>query len=171
MRTYLSRVRRENNLSRPPINPREIADNYGLKIQEVEFEEQYANVAGFVDFAERAIYVNAKDPFNRQTFTIAHELGHFLMHEDIYKQDPSQYQVLLRMPIGAETDPLEKEANAFAAHLLVPRDALIDTYSFGSIDDLANYFVVSKDVIRARIEFEKDRLDRSVIANGRRSEA
>ena len=74
-------------------------------------------VAGFIDFTEQAIYVNAADPYNRQTFTIAHELGHYFLHKEYYKQHPEAYRVLLRRPVGRQNNPLEKEANAFAPHL------------------------------------------------------
>lgn len=157
MRFYVNKVRKDNVLREPPFFPREIAEAYGLTVKEVRFNSEHSAVSGFLDFAEKAIYVNADDPYTRQTFTIAHELGHFLMHKEVYRKNPNLYQVLLRMPIGAETDPLEKEANSFAAHLLVPELELKRFSSFGALDDLASYFMVSKDVIRSRLEFENFR--------------
>lgn len=59
-----------------------------------------------------AIVVNIKDdiPIERRIFTVAHELGHLLMHKDSYKQDEVE-----------EIDRQEAEANAFAGYLLLPR--------------------------------------------------
>lgn len=48
---------------------------------------------------------------SRQTFTIAHELGHLLMHRASVIDDDADM---------AAVDGAEQEANAFAAHLLVP---------------------------------------------------
>jgi len=65
--------------------------------------------------------------------------------------------ILLRLPIGSnETDPLEKEANCFAANLLVPK-YLLDKYKDKDVADLAKLFNVSKDVIRFRLKSEYGR--------------
>lgn len=53
------------------------------------------------------------DPGDRQRFTIAHELGHLLLHT------PERDREL-------EPDEAEKEANRFAGALLLPRDAAIE---------------------------------------------
>lgn len=155
-RQTAERVLREQNILRPPVLPREIAESYQLKIELVRLTSDMDKVSGFLDFSENTIYVNAADSFNRQTFTIAHELGHHLLHRRYYESHSTDYKVLLRMPIGAETDPMEKEANAFAADLLVPRKFL-DIYSkYADIDELADLFAVSRDVLRYRLKFGKE---------------
>jgi|GEM_PF-266062 len=50
----------------------------------------------------------------RKRFTIAHELGHFMMHR-------SQALTVCKNPFR-EKNPLESEANKFAASLLMPRN-------------------------------------------------
>lgn len=144
---------RENHVVRPPVLPREIARSYGLDVVLVELPEHRQEVAGFLDFSENKIFVNGADPYNRQTFTIAHELGHFLLHKSLFEQQPEQYQVLLRRPIHSVTDPLEKEANAFAADLLVPMDMLNLYKRYATDDDLADIFSVSNEVIGYRLKF------------------
>lgn len=148
-----NQVLAENCMITAPISPRDIADNYGIKIADVIFGEKHKEVAGFLDFKENKIYVNSEDPYNRKTFTIAHELGHFFLHRNYFEENPEQYQVLLRRPIGAANDALEKEANTFAAHLLVPSHLLEKYIDFASIEMLATLFVVSEDVIRIRIKY------------------
>lgn len=155
VRACVQRVLQENNIVRPPILPREIASNYGLEVRAVDFSPDNDDVAGLIDFAKKIIYVNEKEHFNRQTFTIAHELGHFLLHKDLFEGDPERYEVLLRMPIGAETDPIEKEANAFAADLLVPRKFLDLYKKYADVDELAQLFAVSREVIGYRLNFGK----------------
>ena len=60
----------------------------------------------------------------RQRFTIAHELGHFLLHEgqDVHLDESrGAFRVNLRSPESARgEDNDEKEANLFAAELLMP---------------------------------------------------
>jgi len=134
----------------PPVLPREIAQNYGIEVVFAAFPTHISEVMGFYDFDGRKIFVNADDHVNRQTFTIAHELGHALLHIDFREQ----YQVLLRRPMGAEADPLEKEANHFAAKLLVPKRFLDQYYKIASVSELARLFVVSEEVIRYRLKNE-----------------
>lgn len=56
----------------------------------------------------------------RDNFTIAHEIGHFLLHCDV-EQNPGEPAKFNRG--GGGTDPMEWEANWFAAELLMPEDA------------------------------------------------
>jgi Zn-dependent peptidase ImmA (M78 family) len=148
------RILRETQTLGPPVDPIEIALSYGIKVNECDFEEFSKDVAGFFDFEERAVYVNDQEPFVRKTFTIAHEIGHYFLHSHHFEKNPDEYAVLLRRPMGATKDPLEQEANAFAANLLVPRKFLDQYYRIASVEELANLFMVSKDVIRNRIQFE-----------------
>ena len=91
--------------------------------------------------------VNKDDPPNRQRFTIAHELGHYIMQKE-YVKDESKYKVLLRRPLkDLNYTKEEKEANCFAAYLLVPSD-LMEKYKDVSTSISASLFAVSEDVIR-----------------------
>jgi Zn-dependent peptidase ImmA (M78 family) len=76
------------------------------------------------DGQEAMIVINASKPAQRQRFTLAHELGHHELHR---VRGPMQL-VDIDAPDsrGADgiKDPDEVAANAFAAHLLMPRAAL-----------------------------------------------
>ncbi|WP_315797902.1 ImmA/IrrE family metallo-endopeptidase [Bradyrhizobium sp. SZCCHNRI3043] len=148
-------VLRANFISEPPVSPIEIAQSYGLKVLFADFSGgDISDVSGFLDLGGSTIFVNKDEPARRQTFTIAHELGHALLHRDLFLKHPEEYKVLLRAPIGLERDPLEQEANAFAAHLLVPA-AFLEKYSkIASNAELARLFNVSEDVIRFRKAYE-----------------
>lgn len=93
-------------------------DLLGLAVERAEFE-----CSGMLLPAERVILVNAAEPETRRRFTIAHELGHWVCQcleghtapiycraEDI-GGDPAAKQ-------------LEREANVFAAELLMPEEAI-----------------------------------------------
>lgn len=57
----------------------------------------------------------------RQRFTIAHELGHLLLHEGAEVHVDKVFKVNFRSPASsAAVDVEEIEANAFAASLLMP---------------------------------------------------
>lgn len=138
-------------LEKPPVNPMEIAQHLGVKISFVEFEKKLNNISGFYDFEEDTIFVNMEEYPLRQTFTIAHELGHRILHAEWAQS--ADYKVLMRED-ASTVDPKEAEANAFAANLLVPR-FMLDNYWEGlSTTQLSQLFVVSVPVIRNRISFE-----------------
>ncbi len=138
-------------LEKPPVNPMEIAQHLGVKVSFVEFEKNLNNISGFYDFEEDTIFVNMNEYPLRQTFTIAHELGHRILHAEWAKS--SDYKVLMREDTGT-IDPKEAEANTFAANLLVPR-FMLDKYWEGlPVIQLSLLFVVSVPVIKNRISFE-----------------
>lgn len=148
----VKRLLAEFSITEPPVDPVRIAMHLGVTVYFVMFEPTRQNISGFFDCDERAIFVN-KDEFPlRQTFTIAHELGHKVLHEDWARS--SEYKVLLRDQDGRTDDPHEKEANAFAAHLLVPRTMLDKYWGRLSVEQLSTIFAVSVPMIRNRLAFE-----------------
>jgi len=155
VRERVEKVLADNYVTSPPVVPYKIALNYGLKVLFTTVPTQTDGVvSGLYDVKTNSIYVNTEDPPERQTFTIAHEFGHALLHKDLYAQHPDRYKVLMRAPLRAETDPLEQEANAFATQLLIPK-MLLDKYApKASIGELARLFIVSEEVIRFRLENE-----------------
>jgi Zn-dependent peptidase ImmA (M78 family) len=99
-----------------------------------------------------AILLNAKDHPNRQRFTCAHELGHFVSRENA----PEAYEYVdLRDTIfsSAETNPEEVFANLFAANLLMPLSELRRLQKEkASPTEMALHFDVSQDAMHFRLE-------------------
>lgn len=154
-RAYAEQVLAENFVNDPPVKITDLIRNYGLTVEVVDLQQYGQRVAGFIDPEKRVIYVNKNDSAARQAFTIAHELGHWLMHQSQLSTEPDKYAILYRKPLGvANPDPIEKQANAFAACLLVPRDMLERYRKDSSINELAAIFGVSTDVIGYRLKHE-----------------
>ncbi len=94
----------------------------------IHFEPFQGQVSGMVHRQPNGttvIGVNSSHPITRQRFTIAHELGHLLLHRD------ENLHVDEKAPIGFRneesslaTNDSEIEANQFAAELLMPVDLL-----------------------------------------------
>lgn len=135
----------------PPIPVAEIAEFQGTQVVLIDFGRYKDRVAGFCDFAEGKIYVNSDDISVRQSFTIAHELGHWLLHKHLFSEDPAAYPVLPRFQRTDENNPLEKEANHFAANLLVP-DRLLKPVKNAPVAALAGIFQVSKTMMEFRVK-------------------
>lgn len=134
----------------PPVDPVTIAkDVAGVSVEFATFAPSSENVSGFYDFEENAIFVNTHESPLRQTFTVAHELGHKILHEAWAHS--AEYKVLLRNPEGQQ-DFRESEANVFAANLLMPR-FLMDKYYTLPAHELSRLFAVSIPAIQARLSF------------------
>lgn len=141
----------EHEIVAPPINPVTIARERGVNVVFVAFAEGSRDVSGFYDCEENAIFVNRDEYPLRQTFTVAHELGHKVLHEEWAKS--ADYRVLLRDTTLDDQDFREKEANAFAAALLMPR-ALVDRYWRSlSVEQMSRLFAVSVPVVKNRLSF------------------
>ena len=116
---------------------------------------------------------------NRLRFSIAHEIGHYVLHravlEKIPRNTPQEWiAFMLRMPED-QYSYLEYQANQFAGRLLVPPDELRQTFENVLCDaekkvprskigdahldylciPLAKHFAVSGEVIRRRLRDEK----------------
>jgi len=139
-------------ITTPPVNPVEIARNLGTKVLFARFAEGFGNISGFYDCDDNTIYVNHDEFPLRQTFTVAHELGHKVLHAEWAKS--SDYKMLMRDSDYSGSEPHEKEANAFAAHLLVPRFLLDQYWRGNSIEALSRLFAVSVPVIKNRLSIE-----------------
>lgn len=145
-------VLQENFISNPPIDVYEIAKNEGLEIEIRDFGDKFNAISGYIKPEIRTIFVNSRDPENRRKFTVAHELGHWILHRDKLESEPEKYAILYRIPLGRpQHDPVEQEANFFAANLLVPDQMLTTRRDDKTEEQLAAEFQVSRDVIGYRL--------------------
>lgn len=85
--------------------------------------EPSAKLAGFLFFAGRigTAFVNADDILVRRRFSAAHELGHAVLHREVMGR-------FIADPTISESDEatteMEREANRFAAELLMPAEVI-----------------------------------------------
>lgn len=137
--------------STPPIPVFEIAECAGVNVVFADFKSHGDKVAGFCDFQSEKLYVNRLDPPNRKQFTIAHELGHWILHRDIFLEHPDKYPVLPRFQRVDISNTFEQEANAFAANLLVPK-RLLTPVKHAPVSALAEIFGVSRQMMEIRLK-------------------
>lgn len=137
--------------SAPPIPVLEIAESHGVDVVFADFGDVGERVAGFCDFQGARLYVNQADRLPRQTFTIAHELGHWLLHRPFFEQQPELYQILPRFQKVERNNAFEQEANCFAANLLVP-SRLLKPVRNAAVAQLASIFSVSREMMENRLK-------------------
>jgi len=135
----------------PPIPVLEVAENNGVDVVFTGFGVHKDKVAGFCDFKNAKLYINNEDPINRKTFTMAHELGHWILHRELFLSDPDSYKILPRFQKIDSHNNLEVEANTFAANLLVPKELLLPVKDAPSAV-LAGIFNVSRAMMEIRLK-------------------
>lgn len=129
--TIVEKLLVDNAIDKAPVDIVRLAKNHGLQIIKQPAEE---DLSGFLfrnkDNIATVIGVNSNQHPNRQRFTIAHELGHYLLHPtggaaDDMHVDRGGFSVKRRDTKSSEgVDEEEMEANLFAAEILMPRKFL-----------------------------------------------
>ncbi|HXV57728.1 MAG TPA: ImmA/IrrE family metallo-endopeptidase [Gaiellaceae bacterium] len=129
----------------PPVPVESIAEDLlGLSVGESES----LPVSGMLLPTEREIWLNATEPSPRRRFTLAHELGHWVCQVLEGRGAP----VMCRADeVGVgEGRALEREANVFAAELLMP-EALVRARYDGTVAGTAVHFGVSEEAMGWRV--------------------
>ena len=127
----------------------EICERYKIKFDLFNFKRFKPEVLGEYKYRERVLYIdywlynswNKRDQ-RRCRFTMAHEIGHYLLHGQILERGIRQQTLFgsdeeaeseenclfmtrentIERDIGGILPPLERQANYFAACLLMPRN-------------------------------------------------
>lgn len=97
-----------------------------------------------------AITINARHHANRQRFTLAHEIAHFILHRDLIGDsvvDNAMYRSCL-------SDEWERQANRYAANLLMPARLVRAKHQAGILtaSGMAAEFRVSPEAARIRMD-------------------
>ena len=136
-----------------PVKVTPIARDLGLPVFRVS--DWGNNLSGMLKRDESApsgyaIYVNGTHNDRRKRFTIAHEIGHYILHENLIK-DGIVEDALLRAE--GLSNAIEAQANGFAADLLMPWHLVRNEQEKGvnSIEQLADAFEVSRDAMSIRL--------------------
>lgn len=137
----------------------DITKGVGVEVYTIKFPDEYSSVNGLVLYSDSdtdtkgKIFINQDLKDQRRTFTIAHELGHYVLHNDgkiKLRVDKFDYSK------DSEESQQETEANYFAASLLVPERLLRDLLEVGiSKLKISQYFGVSESVIDIRKKWLK----------------
>lgn len=141
----------------------EIARKNGVRIAVDSLE---GDLSGFLyrDSHQKIIGVNTHHATVRQNFTVAHELGHFLLHDqEQLHVDRAFPTVRLRDNTSSRGEnDAEKESNLFAAELLMPHHFLrrelaeydgLDLYDDNLLPELAARYGVSVQALMFRLQY------------------
>lgn len=164
IRRIVEELLNKHHIKEPPVDVEKICETHGLSVIRKDVE----SISGFIvrNDGKAVIGVNSSNVPARQRFTIAHELGHYLLHtpstDDIHVD--SGFEVRFRDELSSQgTDKSEQEANFFAAELLMPQKFLeadlrnigkidlVDGEILGFLENLANKYKVSNQSLLFRL--------------------
>lgn len=122
-------------------NPIELAGYLNINI----LFEELGTINGYYNtvFRSKFIHINSSLEEYKQKFTIAHELGHAILH-------PKANTPFLRENTLFSIDKLEKEANLFAVNLIISDDDLKEYKEF-TINQLSSVFGIHEKLIELRL--------------------
>jgi IrrE N-terminal-like domain len=108
------------------------------------------------------VRVNKKDRAETKNFTVAHEIGHFVLH-GARLAELDTFDGRINRDSQNSSDPftyledrdrqMEAEANAFAAAVLMPNNQFLPAHDRlgGNVTALASLFLVSEEVVTRRL--------------------
>lgn len=146
----------------PPIDVHKVARSLGMTIVTARLGEDISGLLITEDGAA-TICVQRAHHRRRQRFTIAHEIGHHYLRHQF---EPGEHVHVDRGTLVSRrsgrssegTDPMEVEANQFAASLLMPRQLVereIDRHrtllTDAVVSELAKAFDVSEQAMAIRL--------------------
>lgn len=156
----VSELLERHGITKPPVDAGRIARLEGIRVVEERLESEISGML-YRDGGRSIILVNQDDAPARKRFSVAHELGHYILH------DPATVFVDRRVRFrdatsSQGTNPEEIEANSFAAELLMPeswilreaarlRQRRLPPTDEELIGELAKVFQVSKQALEYRL--------------------
>ncbi|UIL53975.1 ImmA/IrrE family metallo-endopeptidase [Pantoea agglomerans] len=133
-----------------PIDPSKIAALEGLRVEPFADNASKSLSGELVPDGDTAIIkFNPSDSAKRQRFTIAHELGHYMLGHGHAFRDPSSHFSM------SYYDQREVDANQFAAEVLMPEVAvkvLLKQRKITDVAELARLFDVSVNAMSYRLK-------------------
>lgn len=162
IRATVDELLRGCGIEEPPVKVHGVAKYLGLQVRAASTDDE---MSGFLHRAApgvpAVIGVNASHSMTRQRFTIAHEIGHFLLHAASEFHVDQRFIAFRRDSKSAEgSDWMEVEANVFAAELLMPHAFLradlvelaqIDLEDQTEVAELAERYKVSQQAMTFRL--------------------
>jgi len=143
-----------------PVEVEEMLWKVGLKLEPIHSLKTAGDVVALLRGDLTTIIVDSDDYMDermigRVRFSIAHELGHFILHADVYREIAHAsvedwIDFVQRVPED-QWGFMEQQAYEFAGRLLVPRDRLLtELHSLVGVAEAAGFITWDKSGDSAR---------------------
>jgi len=155
-----------SRITKPPVKLEPIAKQLNAEIVPRTFPRDLGISAILVKEGDRKIIaVNEAHVPTRQRFSVAHEIGHLILHADdayLTVEKGIEDTLLFRRLDKTPPDPIEREANQFAAELLMPeewiREDFVRLYDKDE-ENIAGKLATKYDVSQAALMFRLQSLN------------
>jgi Zn-dependent peptidase ImmA (M78 family) len=114
----------EVGITKAPVDPIICAKHLSVDVKSISIANDISGLFVMKDNMAYIMYNKNEKNKKRQRFTIAHELGHYVLHKNIpLIIDKWKKDITIFRDISSTTGEVqrEREANAFAASLLMPK--------------------------------------------------
>lgn len=136
-------------LGRAPVDVIGAASLLGLQ---VIYEQMTDEMSGYLENrgGRWVVGVNALHAGVRQRFTIAHEIAHYVLH----RGQQGTFRDVIFMRRSSNANAMEREADSFAAELLMPESQLVQDIRSGFVNVmmLAERYNVSALAMKYRLQ-------------------
>lgn len=112
-------------IQRAPVPVEALAELAGAVIRYEPFQGKLSGML-YRSTDGAVIGINSLHATPRQRFSIAHEIGHLLLHDPELHIDEHAFVAFRDAASSTAVDPAEVEANQFAATLLMPESLLLE---------------------------------------------
>lgn len=173
MATKVRKLLQDHRQFSAPVDIFLLIRKLGIECQFLDMEDDMSGMLK-IDSAHSKIGINKNHHINRQRFTAAHELGHYVLHSNISSQfiDRSFMRGVVDQQLAnrkmsfnrdlesaSGSNEVEIEANRYAANILMPAeliDQYIDKFDIDPTSDkdilrLSRYFNVSSQAMAFRL--------------------
>lgn len=159
-RRKAQKLLKAGNIKQAPVDVDQLARRAGARIHYEPLDGQVSGMVHRRHDGVAIIGVNSVHSLGRQRFTIAHELGHLVLHKDEKLHVDEKPPIRFRNEESSRaTNATEIEANQFAAELLMPIELLTkeiesisdDTEAEEAVSYLAERFQVSEQAMTLRL--------------------
>ena len=137
----------KSNQSNCPVKIIKLANDLGISVYSTSFKNDISGAILKKD-DKYVIYFNKKDNKNRQRFTIAHEIAHYILHKEKIGDnltDNAMYRSKL-------SNVFERQANILASEILMPVNFVMQFIEENkSVSEMASLFKVSEGAMRIRL--------------------
>lgn len=149
-RKFARELLRDANVKSAPIPVERLAKHLGAVIKYEPFDGDLSGMVHRTKDGGAVIGVNSLHPIARRRFTLAHEIGHLLLHknEDLHVDEHNPIGLRTKKS-GLAVDAKEIEANQFAAELLMPQEMLAK-----DLEDLPARLPVDEAIDRLAQKYE-----------------
>lgn len=133
-----------------PVNLDSIAHSMGIQVNYLPVITEGCDYSGSFEYQDGVpvCSVRSTDPYTRRRFTLAHEMGHYVLQHQSGLRDNSEN-------FGIHNhDSKEVDANNFAAELLMPAQMvhhLVQNMPDLTLGDMAGIFEVSTTAMTFRL--------------------